>query len=126
MIYYNLMKDLLLIFIGGGFGSVLRFFIGKELNTTFPYGTLFVNVLGAFIIGIVLALFQKELLSNTSRLLLAVGFCGGFTTWSSFAFEKFHMLREGHITHFILYIGLSIILSLIALLISYRIIKFFI
>ncbi|APD05571.1 putative fluoride ion transporter CrcB [Flavobacteriaceae bacterium UJ101] len=120
------MKDLLLIFVGGGLGSILRFWAGKELNTNFPYGTLFVNVLGAFIIGIILALFEKEIISNSSRLLLAVGFCGGFTTWSSFAFEKFHMLREGHITHFIMYIGMSILFSLIAVLFSYKIIKFFI
>lgn len=126
MIYYNLMKDLLLIFVGGGLGSILRFFIGKGLNTNFPYGTLLVNVLGAFLIGIILALFEKELISNPTRLLLAVGFCGGFTTWSSFAFEKFHMLREGHIVQFLLYIGISIFLSLLAILFSYKVIKFFI
>ncbi len=119
------MKDLLLIFIGGGFGSVLRFFIGKEFNTNFPYGTLLVNVIGAFIMGVIFALFQKELVSNSTRLFLVVGFCGGFTTWSSFAFEKFHMLREGHITHFTLYAGLSILLSLIAILVAYKIVKFF-
>ncbi len=119
------MKDLLLIFIGGGFGSVLRFFVGREFNTNFPYGTMLVNILGAFIIGIIFALFQKELVSNSTRLFLVVGFCGGFTTWSSFAFEKFHMLREGHVAHFIVYVGLSILFSLIAVLTAYKIVKLF-
>ncbi|MFV0237736.1 MAG: fluoride efflux transporter CrcB [Flavobacteriales bacterium] len=119
------MKDLLFVFIGGGLGSILRFLIGKELNTTLPYGTLLVNIIGAFVIGVLLAFYEKEIISNSSRLLLAVGFCGGFTTWSSFAFEKFHMLREGAIPHFILYIGISILFSLIALWLAYRIVNFF-
>lgn len=119
------MKDLLFVFIGGGLGSILRFIIAKELNTTFPYGTLLVNVLGAFLIGLFYAFFEKELISNTNRLLLIVGFCGGFTTWSSFAFEKFGMLKDGNLFGFTLYIATSILLSLLALYISYKLVKCF-
>ncbi len=117
------MKDLLLIFIGGGFGSVLRFFVGKQLNTDFPYGTFLVNVLGAFIIGLIITSFEKEIISNSTRLLIAVGFCGGFTTWSSFAFENFNMLRDGQYTNFITYVSISFFFSLIALMFSYKLIK---
>ena len=86
------MKQILLVFIGGGIGSVLRFFIGKYLNspvTGIPYGTFAANVIGSLLIGIILGLAAKnEALSSNQTLFLATGFCGGFTTFSAFAYEK--------------------------------------
>ena len=86
------MKNLLIVFIGGGFGSVMRYIIGKYLNspvTGIPYGTFAANIIGSFIIGIVLGLALKHnTLSNNTVLFIAVGFCGGFTTFSTFAYEN--------------------------------------
>ena len=90
------MKQLLLVFIGGGFGSVLRFVIGKWLNNTengIPYGTFAANILGSLLIGIILGLAAKnETLSQGQTLLLATGFCGGFTTFSTFASRVLYVL----------------------------------
>ena len=77
------MKQLVFVFLGGGFGSVLRYVIGKLLNNTengIPYGTFVANILGSLLIGIVLGLAAKhDSLSQNQTLLLATGFCGGFT-----------------------------------------------
>jgi CrcB protein len=91
------MKNLLLVFIGGGFGSVLRFVLGKWLNNSengIPYGTFVANVLGSLLIGFILGYAAKnDALSQNSTLLLATGFCGGFTTFSTFAYENHIFLK---------------------------------
>ena len=101
------MKQLFLVFIGGGFGSVLRFIIGKYLNSTetgIPYGTFLANILGSLIIGIILGLAAKNnALSQNHTLLLATGFCGGFTTFSSFAYENHVFLKSGDFFSFAIY-----------------------
>jgi CrcB protein len=64
--------------------------------STFPYGTLTVNVLGSFVVGFVAALtLERTALSSTWRTAILVGFCGGFTTYSAFAYETFEMMRTG-------------------------------
>ena len=79
------MKQLLLIFIGGGFGSTLRYVIGTQLNSSdsgFPWGTMFSNVCGSLLIGIILGFAAKNnTLSTNQTLLLVTGFCGEFTTF---------------------------------------------
>lgn len=122
------MKHLFLIFIGGGFGSVLRFVIAKALNqsvSTFPFGTLLVNVLGSFIIGLLMSYFAKnELISENYSSLLAIGFCGGFTTFSSFAYENQILLKSGDFTSFALYSIGSIVLGFLAVFAGMYCIKF--
>ncbi|MFD0861160.1 fluoride efflux transporter CrcB [Sungkyunkwania multivorans] len=112
------MKQLVLVFIGGGFGSVLRFTIGKFLNSPedgIPYGTFLANILGSLLIGIILGLAAKhEALSQNYTLLLATGFCGGFTTFSAFAYENHVFLKAGDLITFAVYTIGSFVIGFLA------------
>lgn len=112
------MKQLLLVFVGGGFGSVLRFLVGKWLNASnggFPYGTFTANIVGSLLIGIILGLAAKNnSLSESQTLLLATGFCGGFTTFSTFAYENQAFLKSGDFTSFALYTIASFVVGFLA------------
>ncbi|MBB4118032.1 CrcB protein [Mesonia hippocampi] len=121
------MKQLLLVFIGGGSGSVLRYLLGKWLNnieTGIPYGTFLANISGSFFIGIILGLAAKnQSLSPHSTLLLASGFCGGFTTFSTFVYENHVFLKAGDYLHFFIYLSLSIIIGFIAVFSAMYLVK---
>ncbi|AEH00118.1 fluoride efflux transporter CrcB [Lacinutrix sp. 5H-3-7-4] len=112
------MKNLVLVFIGGGFGSVLRYIIGKYLNSTengIPYGTFTANILGSLLIGIILGLALKNnSLTQNHTLLLATGFCGGFTTFSTFAYENHMFLKSGDFVSFAIYTIASFVLGFLA------------
>lgn len=112
------MKQLLLVFVGGGFGSVLRYIVGKYLNNTesgIPYGTFAVNILGSLLIGIILGMAAKNnALSENHTLLLATGFCGGFTTFSAFAYENHVFLKSGDFTSFAFYTIASFVVGFLA------------
>lgn len=112
------MKQLLIVFLGGGTGSVARFLLSKWLNspsTGLPYGTFLANVLGSFLIGIILGYFYKtNAISQNSMLLLATGFCGGFTTFSTFAYESHILLKNNDFLSFGLYAAASIIVGFAA------------
>ena len=122
------MKQLLLVFIGGGFGSVLRFLIGKLLNNTengIPYGTFAANILGSLFIGIILGYTAKnETLSQNHTLLLATGFCGGFTTFSTFAYENHLFLKSGDFTSFAIYTIASFVVGFLAVFAGIYLVKF--
>ncbi len=113
-----MIKSLIFVFLGGGVGSVLRFIIGKYLNsptTGIPYGTFAANIIGSLLIGIILGLSAKDdVLTQNQTLLLATGFCGGFTTFSTFAYENHVFLKTGDFTSFALYTILSFILGFLA------------
>lgn len=112
------MKQVLLVFVGGGIGSVARYLLGKLLNSPsygIPYGTFVANILGSLIIGIILGLAARnETLSQNQTLLLATGFCGGFTTFSTFAYENHLFLKSGDFTPFAFYTVASFVLAFLA------------
>ena len=113
-----MLKSILLVGAGGFAGSVLRYLISEfsalKWGAAFPYGTFIVNIAGCLIIGLIYGLGVKQIASTEMRLLLATGFCGGFTTFSSFSFEFLVLLREGHTTLAFLYAGGSMAVGLTA------------
>lgn len=109
----------LLVFLGGGAGSVLRYAVALMMNGRgWPWGTLAVNVLGSFLIGLVGALSGKGVISEEARLFLAVGLCGGFTTFSTFSGECLAMLRAGDWLIVAVYIAVSVLAGIAAVWIS--------
>jgi len=114
------MNMILSIAAGGALGSVLRHYTGQGaavwLGAAFPYGTLFVNVIGSFVMGIFVALFAH--VGNPSqemRAFLTVGLLGGFTTFSSFSLDVVTLYERGEVASAALYIALSFVLSLAAI-----------
>lgn len=110
-----MIKQLLIVGIGGFLGSVARHLFNTWLKgSAFPLATFLVNGLGSFIIGVVLGYWLKTTTpSDNWRLFLATGICGGFTTFSAFAFENLTLLRNGQYSYLILNIFGSILLSLL-------------
>ncbi|GAP42959.1 protein CrcB [Lentimicrobium saccharophilum] len=111
----------ILLFIGSGsfLGGIARYLLSRSIQntviTSFPLGTFWVNITGCFLIGLIYGLSDRGTpISNELRLFLAVGFCGGFTTFSTFSNENLALLRDGSILYFSLYAGLSVFLGLLA------------
>ncbi|MDJ0644709.1 MAG: fluoride efflux transporter CrcB [Flavobacteriaceae bacterium] len=121
------MKQLLLVFIGGGLGSIARFVLAKYFNseaTGMPYGTFLANVLGSLFIGLILGFAAKsDALTENQTLLLATGFCGGFTTFSTFAYENHVFLKEGDFLSFFLYAIGSFVLGFTAVFLGMFLVK---
>ncbi len=115
-----MIKAIILVGLGSAGGGILRYLTGKWIHsaiaTSFPLGTMTVNILGCFLIGLIYCLFSKNTPTDTGmQLLLATGFCGGFTTFSSFMHENYTMIEQGNIVHLALYTGLSVVLGILAL-----------
>lgn len=121
------MKILLLIGTGSFIGGVSRYltsmWVQEKFVTPFPYGTLTVNIIGCFIIGLIFGAAERFSVSNEWRLFLATGICGGFTTFSAFSSETLSLLRTGHYPSAFLYVLLSVVLGLIATFIGIFIFK---
>jgi CrcB protein len=121
-------KELLLVFTGGGLGSILRYSITKFTYTrfqlTFPFGTLMVNILACLILGIAVGMAdQKQIIGPLSRLFIVTGFCGGFSTLSAFSNESVFLYQNGNYIFMGLYIFLSILLSIAAILAGQFLVK---
>lgn len=125
-----MLRTILLVGMGGFLGSVSRFLVGQGLhrffNTVFPIGTMTVNIVGSFIIGVVYSLAERNnLVSPEMRMFLAVGFCGGFTTFSSFAFDNLSLLKDSGFLYLSIYVGGSVFLGLLAVYLGTQIHKLF-
>ncbi|MFT3902010.1 MAG: fluoride efflux transporter CrcB [Niabella sp.] len=123
-----MLKSLLIIWLGGGLGSVLRYLaqlgVSKLVTVTFPAGTFLVNITGCFIIGLLYGLADRHAsLTVEWRLLLITGLCGGYTTFSSFSYESISLFRQGNYMYFILYIVLSVVIGLFATLGGMNVVK---
>lgn len=121
-------NNILIVGLGGGIGSILRYLCQKWVNESyqhnFPIATFLVNVFGCLLIGVFYALGEKgNILSPQTRLLLITGLCGGFTTFSTFAFENMSLLRTGDTFYFLLYAVGSVVLGIAAVYIGSFIIK---
>ncbi|HBR55614.1 MAG TPA: fluoride efflux transporter CrcB [Flavobacteriaceae bacterium] len=123
------MKQLLLVFLGGGLGSSLRYIVGNYLNNPangIPYGTFAANILGSLIIGIILGLAAKhQTLTQNTILFLATGFCGGFTTFSTFAYENHVLLKSGDFMSFAAYTVGSFVIGFAAVFFGIWLVRFF-
>jgi CrcB protein len=120
-------KILLLIGSGGFIGSVLRYLLSQSVQnkflSSFPYGTMSVNIIGSLLIGVVYGLVDKGNLSPEARLFLATGILGGFTTFSAFTLDALNLLQEGLWLESISYILLSVVLGVVAAFLGIFIIK---
>ena len=122
-------KLILIVFAGSGIGGVIRYgmqsWIFKLYPFTFPLGTFIVNMIGCLLIGTFYALSEKgNLLTPEWRLALTTGFCGGFTTFSTFAYENMNLLRTGDYLYFALYAIGSVILGIAAVYVGIITIKY--
>lgn len=119
------MNNILCVALGGALGSVCRYLISKWLQeaatTSFPIGTLVVNVLGCLLIGAFYGMAERHGLGGSLKLLLTVGFCGGFTTFSTFMNENLSLIRADQLLMTAAYAAASIILGLLAVWLGMKI-----
>lgn len=111
-------------FLGSGFRYLVQRYIAIYSPVSFPFGTLIVNILGSLLIGIIYALGDKtNFLSPEVRIFLAVGVCGGFTTFSSFSLDTFGLLKDSEYLYLSVYVIASVLLSISATIAGIWIIK---
>lgn len=119
-----MLKNFFLIGLGGALGSMTRYLFYLAIaNKPMPWATLIINILGSFIIGMVVAACLKnEIFANNWRLFLATGVCGGFTTFSAFSVENLQLLQAEKYFLFAAYIIASLVLGIFAAWLGYKLI----
>ncbi|MDP2036645.1 MAG: fluoride efflux transporter CrcB [Ignavibacteria bacterium] len=118
------MLKYLIVFVGSGIGGGLRFglssLVHKYFPPFFPLGTLIINILGSFILGyMIFGLDEKELISPSVKLFIGIGFCGGFTTFSTFSLETFNLIRNSEFLFAGINILASVLISLLGVYLAY-------
>ncbi len=123
-----MIKNIFLVFIGGGLGSICRYLISEIIyfkKFIFPYPTFITNLLGCFLIGLVLGWSIKNSNIDSSLIILfAVGFCGGFTTFSSFSYESLTLINNNQILNLFIYVFSSILIGIFSIFIGLKISKY--
>ena len=114
------LMNVIFIFLGSGLGGVCRWALSSWLNGQYPYGTLLCNILGCFVLGLLTKLSPGD---AQMKLLLTTGFCGGFTTFSTFMNESLFMLRGGQLFVALAYMALSLVLGLACAWVGYNIVR---
>ena len=120
--------NLVLVFLGGGLGSVMRYLAGvwiyRLYPTPWPLSTWLVNILGSLLIGMVYGLaITGTQEGEWHKLLLITGFCGGFTTFSAFSYENLMLLQDGAYFRFLSYAFSSLIVGVLMVWLGYRVIQ---
>ncbi len=124
-----MLMNFLLVALGSAVGGCLRYAAGLLINANwreaFPLSTFTINVIGSFVIGLLANWLSdaSDTTQNTYKLLLMVGLCGGFTTFSSFSLETLNLLRDGQTGVALTYIAASVVLCVVATAIGYSLIK---
>ncbi len=123
-----MLKTLLLVGIGGGIGSVMRYLtayvVGKFYDNPFPLATFSVNILGCLLIGILIGVFGKQLSPNDDlKYLFITGFCGGYTTFSTFSAENIQLIQSGNYVIPALYITSSVLFGILAVFLGMVMVK---
>lgn len=126
------MLNLVAIFFGGGIGAIARYLISLNIVKIYgemdlPIATFSINILGCFLLGFLYILFlEKTNVNNAVSLALTVGFCGAFTTFSTFSLEIFKLIESQQIIQSLLYIILSVVIGLLSVIIGIQCAKFLI
>jgi|TARA_A100001011_G_scaffold107859_1_gene114410 CrcB protein len=123
------MNILLIIFLGGGTGATLRYLISELVNKLIPtsigYGTISVNLIGAFLMGALFYFISSKLLINEQvKIFLTIGFLGGFTTFSSFNLDFYNLIEASNYLQAIIYLSISVIGSIILFFVGLNLVKF--
>jgi CrcB protein len=123
-----MLKTLLLVGIGGGLGSVLRYLtayiVGKFYDNPFPLATFSVNILGCLLFGMLIGIFGKQLSPNDDlKYLFITGFCGGYTTFSTFSAENIQLIQSGNYLIPALYITSSVLFGILAVFLGMVMVK---
>ena len=116
------LTHLLVLFVGGGLGTVCRYAISvwmKNASWSIPAGTFIANVISSFLIGFFAAYFMKHS-NDTMRLLFITGYCGGFSTFSTFSFENYELLQQGKWVELLLYIAASVIVCIFSVFVGMK------
>jgi CrcB protein len=112
------LKAAIIVFLGGGLGSVLRFATGKWIQSfhklNFPLGTLAANILACFILGFVVGMTNGKVANPNARLFWATGFCGGFSTFSAFSSETLALMQAGMTLSAVTYVVISLLSCFLA------------
>lgn len=114
-----MLKNIVLVGLGGAIGSILRYLssvlVDRYCQSLFPWVTWIINIAGCFIIGLLLGFLERQQLASPDvRLLFVTGFCGGYTTFSTFAAENFNLLQGGQTGIALLYITTSVTIGILA------------
>lgn len=118
------MINLFIVFIGAGIGGSMRYLISdyaaKNLSVYFPFGTLIVNLIGSLILGFMIFGFdEKGLINDKVKLFIGIGFCGGLTTFSTFSYETFYLLKDTQFLHATINITLNVLTTILGIYLAY-------